>query len=131
MDGKRYRALVPDELREAFEAYARAVLASDLADDPAVEEFVAVRARESHRGALAKIAAAGPLSGYSILARARLGFHYVIKVRFSAAGGSEVTLQNRWCDEKSAGWRIVEVEDLGLRSPWKRPDQPAAVNHNA
>lgn len=131
MSGKHYRALVPDELREASEEYGRAVLTGDLAGDAAAEVFVATRAREAHRVAMAKIAASRPLVSYSILARAQLGFHYVIKVRFSAESGSEVTLQNRWCEENGAGWRIVEVEDLGLRSPWKRPDQPMVVNPNA
>ena len=131
MSGKRYRALVPDELREASEAYGRAVLTGDLAGEAAAEDFVAARAREAHRVALAKIAASRPLASYSILARAQLGLQYLIKVRFSAESGREVTLQNRWCEENGAGWRIVEVEDLGLRSPWKRPEQPTVVNRNA
>jgi hypothetical protein len=103
------------ELDQAIDSHARALLA---ADRDAAGRFVAERARESWRDAIGAAESKRPLESYEILARAKIGFQYVAKVRWAGARGL-VVLQIRWSQDGDAGWRIVEVEDLSLkRSPW-------------
>src|SRR5216684_1229446 len=108
------RTVVPIELDESVAGHASAF---SHGDDRAAERFVVNSALEAPRA-------------FEVLARARLGLHYVVKVRFHR-DGREVLLQNRWRMEPDGTWRIVEVEDLGLRSPWTKPDQTQPVNANA
>jgi hypothetical protein len=124
---KHNRIVVPLELLGAIDAHAHAVAAGD---EHAAETFVGAPALETHRASFKRASAIRPLNGFEILARARLGFHYIVKVRFHGGGGDNVTLQNRWRQEDGGNWRIVEVEDLGLSSPWKKPDKPATANVN-
>jgi hypothetical protein len=101
------------ELEQAIEAHARAVLSDDR---DAAEKFVAERGLESHRAAMAALAGLRPLDSSAVLARARIGFQYIGKVRFAGARGKAVW-QGRWANQ--GGWKIVEVEDLsGKRSAW-------------
>lgn len=124
---KKYREVVPPELLATIEAHARAVVAGDT---NGAEAFAGYSAIEAHRAALARIASTRPVRRFEIIARARIGHHYIVKVRFEGGNGV-VTLQNRWARGGDGAWKIVEVEDLGLRSPWTRPDKPKAVNADA
>jgi hypothetical protein len=121
------RTVVPIELDEAVAAHASAFAYSH---DRAAERFVASGALEEHRTAFARSSALGAPREFEVLARARLGLHYVVKVRFHR-DVREVLLQNRWRMEPDGTWRIVEVEDLGLRSPWTKPEKAQPVNGNA
>jgi hypothetical protein len=121
------RTVVPIALDESVAEHASAF---SLGDDRAAERFVVNAVLEAHRTAFARSSGLGTPREFEVLARARLGLHYVVKVRFRR-DGREVLLQNRWRMEPDGTWRIVEVEDLGLRSPWTKPDQTQAVNGNA
>ena len=124
---KRYHTIAPDDLNAAVEEHARAIAGGD---GEAAAAFVEARARQAHEAALARISALGRIAGFEIIARARLGFHYLVKVRFHGASGGAVALQNRWRQEDGPKWRIAEVDDLGVQSPWKKPDKPM-VNADA
>src|SRR5713101_6920375 len=113
------RTVVPIELDESVVGHASAFSHSDAL---AAERFVVNAALEAHRAAFARSSALGAPRAFEVLARARLGFH---------RDGRDVLLQNRWRMEPDGTWRIVEVEDLGLRSPWTKPDQTQTVNGNA
>ena len=121
--GKQYRTLASPEFFDAVEAHARAVATGDASAGSSVSE----RAFEAHEAALVRISSIRPLRGYAVIARARLGQHYIVKVRFDGAGGESVTLQNRWHKEDSGRWRIVEVEDIGIRPPWVKPEKPTVI----
>ena len=121
------RTVVPIELDEAVAAHARAFAHGD---ERAAERFITKTALEAHRTAFARSSALGVARDFEVLARARLGLHYVVKVRFHR-DGREVLLQNRWRMEPDRTWRIVEVEDLGLRSPWIKPEKNQTANGNA
>ncbi|HEX4211234.1 MAG TPA: hypothetical protein VHY56_12610, partial [Candidatus Binataceae bacterium] len=49
------------------------------------------------------------------------GHQYIAKVRFHGSKG-DLTLQCRWRQEADGAWRIAEIADIGLRSPWLKPD---------
>lgn len=121
------RSVVPLELDESVAGHANAF---SHGDERGAERFIVNAAHEAHRTAFARSSALGAPREFEVLARARLGLHYVVKVRFHR-DGREVRLQNRWRMEPDGTWRIIEVEDLGLRSPWTRPEQTQTVNDNA
>jgi hypothetical protein len=121
------RTMVPVELDESVAGHARAFAHGD---DRAAERFVASAALEAHRAASARSLKLGAPREFEVLARARLGLHYVVKVRFHR-DVRDVLLQNRWHLEPGGVWRIVEVEDLGLRSPWTKPEKIQTVDGNA
>ncbi|MGH7918246.1 MAG: hypothetical protein ACREQE_12305 [Candidatus Binataceae bacterium] len=114
---------IPSELLVAVDAYCNAIVRGDAR---AAEAFVSAPALPDHRATMARGAGMGPFDRAATLARARVGFQYIVKVRISGAAG-RFDLQNRW-HETDGTWRIVEIEDLGMRSPWKKPDE-ARVNH--
>lgn len=120
------RAIVPPALDEAVAAHA----AATVANDAAANRYIDARAAEALAGALARGAAIGPFGGYQVIARARLGFHYLVKVRFAGRAG-DLVLQNRWSQGDDGHWRIIESDDLGVKSPWKKPDKPIVVNADA
>ena len=120
------RTVFPAELADAVAAHATALVAGD---DGGAAKFVNDRAAAAFGAAIKRGASMRPFKGYEVIARARLGFQYIVKVRVHGAAG-DLTLQNRWHEEGNGDWRIVEVEDLGLQSPWKKPEQGAAVNVN-
>jgi hypothetical protein len=121
------RTVIPIELDESV---ARHASAFSIGDDRAAERFVVNVAREAHRVAFARSSALATPWEFDVLARARLGLQYVVKVRFHR-DGCEMLLQNRWRMEPDGTWRIVEVEDLGLRSPWTKPEKTQTVTGNA
>jgi hypothetical protein len=124
---RRYLEIVPQDLIDAAQAHAHA-MATGEAD--AAAGFVDARAEQTHRAALARISMLRRPVDFEIIARARLGFHFIIKVRFRGDNGDSATFQNRWRQEDGSKWRIIEVEDLGLKSPWQKPEKPV-VNGNA
>ena len=124
---KHYRTIAPADLAAAIEEHARAIADGDR---ELAAAFVEARAQQAHRAALARVSALRPPCRFEVIAHARLGFHYIVKVRFHGAGGDAVTLQNRWRQEDGPKWRITEVEDLGVQSPWKKPEKPL-VNADA
>jgi hypothetical protein len=63
-----------------------------------------------------------PIIRFELLARARLAFQYLMKIRFHGPREESVTLQSRWRLDYEGSWRIVEIEDVSARSPWKKPD---------
>ncbi len=90
--------------------------------------FVAADAREAYRNVMDAVLKDGALSGFRPIGKARIGFHYISKIRFDRAG-SAVTLLNRWRNEDGE-WRIVEVTDLSAkRSGWSE-DAPAPRTEN-
>jgi hypothetical protein len=121
------RTVIPIELDESVAGHASAFAHGD---DRAAERFTVNAALEAHRAAFARSSALGAPREFEVLARARIGLHYVVKVRFHR-DGRDVLLQNRWRMEPDGTWRIVEVEDLGLRSPWTKPEKAQPVNGNA
>lgn len=113
-------------LDEAIEQHAGAIAHGNFR---AAEGRVAPGALEAHRAACATIAAQPPGS-FTLLARARIGFQYVAKLRWpagrTAPGSAALVLQNRWRREGER-WQIVEVDDLSRkRSPWS--DLPRLQN---
>ena len=123
----RDRFIFPPELDQAVAAHAQAVRAGD---GEAAERYVLAVALEAHRAALRRAAAINPPHEFEVIARARLGHQYFVKVRFREAGES-FTLQNRWLRENDGPWRIIEVEDLAVRSPWTKPDTAQPMNPKA
>ncbi len=120
---KHYHTLAPPDLLDAVDAHARALCGGD---DRRAASFISERALQAHQEALARITTIRPLRGYEVIARARLGRHYIVKVRFHGEAAN-VTLQNRWHSDDSHQWRVVEVEDIDLRRPWVKPDKPTVT----
>lgn len=127
MNAKHYQTLIPGELREAVAHYARAVIDGD---EASAEGLVEASAIEGHRAALKQAAGMPLFENFELIAHARLGFQFIVKIRFQGAG-DKLPLQIRWRRQNGNGWRIVEVENLGEKSPWQRPDKPKPVNANA
>lgn len=123
---KQYQTIIPGDLREAVSQQARALIDGDHAG---AEAWVEAMALEGYRAAAASAGDLRPLQSFELIAYARLGFQFMVKVRFLGAEGKPLTLQVRW-REDGRRWRIVEVENLNLRSPWHRPSQPAQRNVN-
>lgn len=105
----------PAELREAIAAHARAVAARD---DSAAERFVTAGALEGYRRALGEASQCGPFDSYTAPGLARLGTHYIAKVRFAGPCGSAL-MQIRWKRETDGKWLIAEAEYFAPgHSPW-------------
>jgi hypothetical protein len=112
------RVNFPDGLYEAITVYADSIIKGDADAGP---KIVATEAIASHREAFARAAEKKPWDGYELIARARLGFQYIAKVRFHGSHG-DLTLQCRWREAANGAWQIAEIADVGLRSPWLKPD---------
>ncbi|HUN58439.1 MAG TPA: hypothetical protein VMU41_10020 [Candidatus Binataceae bacterium] len=117
----------PEGLCAAITAYAEAVLKGDVA---AGSESVAAEALASHREASARAAEKQPWDGYELIARARLGHQYIAKVRFHGSHG-DLTLQCRWRESAGGAWQIAEIADIGLRSPWLKPEPAESLVRKA
>jgi hypothetical protein len=121
------RVHFPDSLYEAITVYAEAIMKGD-AD--AGSKIVATEAIASHKEAFARVAEKQPWNGYELIARARLGFQYIAKVRFHSSHG-DLTLQCRWREAGDGAWQIAEIADIGLRSPWLKPGPDESANRKA
>jgi hypothetical protein len=115
-------------LRDAVASHARAVIEGD---DPGAEKWVEGPGLEGYRAAVAQAAEIRPLESFDLIAHARLGFQFIVKVRFHGANNFKLPLQVRWRRLNGTEWRIIEVENLNSHSPWRRPDKPKAVNVDA
>jgi hypothetical protein len=121
------RVHFPESLYEAITVYAKAVMKGD-AD--AGSKIVAAEAFPSHQEAFARAAEKQPWDHYELIARARLGFQYIAKVRFHGSQG-DLTLQCRWRETAEGAWQIAEIADVGLRSPWLKPDPAESAMRKA
>jgi hypothetical protein len=121
------RTGLPLELEAAVAAHAAALVAGD---DCGAASFVEERAAGAADAAIARAASMRPFRGFEVIARARLGFQYIVKLRLAGVAGAMMTLQNRWHRESGGAWRLIEIEDAGLRSPWKKPDQNSTVKRD-
>ena len=111
----------PAELREAIAAHASAVVARDYSG---AERFVASPALEGYRRALDEASRCGPFDSYTAPGLARLGSHYIAKVRFAGPRGSAL-MQIRWQPEADGNWRIAEAEYFAPEhSPWTGVGRP-------
>ena len=117
------RTHFPDTLLAAISAYAQAIVRGD---EEAGLRFVTMEppVQASHRATFARAGRLGPWDGFELIARARLGFQFIAKTRLYGTGG-DLTLQCRWREE-DGNWRIAEIADVGLRSPWLKPDKTGA-----
>ncbi len=114
------------ELDDAIAAHARAVCGGDL---KSAEAFAADAALAAHRAVFTAARADSP-ADFVELGRARIGFQYVSKMRFTL-GERNLTALLRWRLEDDGKWRIAEIEDLsGKRSPWSDIPPPAARTEN-
>jgi hypothetical protein len=128
MEIKVKRTTFPAAMRAAVAEHAAAIVAGD-------ERGAARWVSESASAAvIARIVRLRPLSNHTVIAEARLGFQYIVKVRFHGAKG-DATIQYRlacvranaqrkdsaW--EKDDRWQIVELDDLEMHSPWQRPSE--------
>jgi len=94
-------------------------------DARAAEVVVSDSSREAFKELVGAAFGAGPVQSIERLGFARIGFHYMMKLRF-VAGGAKITWLLRW-RESDGRWRLASIEDLsGKRSPWS--DVPTLVN---
>ena len=109
------------ELLEAIAAHARAVLAGDVG---AAQGYVAPRALEAYRVAFGDAMRLGPFDRYTAPGLARIGAHYISKVRFANARGSTL-MQIRWARDGAERWLIAEAEYFPPgRTPWTGVGRP-------
>jgi hypothetical protein len=128
MADKRYRTAIPGDLRDAIASHAQSLIKGDSAD---AEKWVEGPGLEGYRAAVAPTAEMQPLESFDVIAHARLGFQFIVKVRFHAGNNFKLPLQVRWRTQNGTAWRIIEVENLNSHSPWRKPDKPKAVNVDA
>jgi hypothetical protein len=122
------RTGLPPELEESVMAHAAAMVAGDegraakFVDDVAkVKSSLITEMVES--GAIRESAKlSGKFTSYEVIARARLGFQYLVKLRLHG-DDADLNLQNRWHQTNGGDWRIAEIEDIGSQSPWKKPER--------
>ena len=108
-------------MEQAVAEHAAAIVTGD---DRGAAKFVDDRAAAESEAAIRQAATLGPFDGYEIIARARLGFQYIVKLRIAGKRG-DLNLQTRWHQIDGGAWAIAEIENIGLESPWKRPAQEA------
>jgi hypothetical protein len=116
------RTGLPPELETAVVEHAEAMVAGD---DRVAAKFGGDCA--TYDATLQRASSMRPFKHYQVIARARLGFQYLVKLRLCGIAG-DLNLQNRWGLADDGTWRIVEIDDLGLRSPWEKPVRDATVN---
>jgi hypothetical protein len=119
------RTGLPAELEAAVTVHAAAIAAGD---ERHAMAFVEERAAIAAGATMARLSAMRPLTDVKVIARARLGAHYIVKLRLIGEVGTTMTLQNRWHQESGGAWRLIEIEDAGSGSPWKKPDKIVAVS---
>jgi hypothetical protein len=109
----------PEALLGVIGRYAEAIMRNDIEAGAKLVTMEAP-AQASQKTTMEHAAGRGPWSSFELIARARLGFQYIAKVRLHGANG-DLTLQCRWREEQGA-WRIAEIADVGSRSPWLKPE---------
>ena len=126
MEIKVRRTTFPSAMREAVTAHAAAIVAGDV---QGASRGVDAAAQDAFSGVIARLAGLGQLKEYEVLAEARLGLQFIVKVRYHGAK-RDSTVQYRWAATNDApsrtdpAWRIVDLEDLAVRSPWLKPIEP-------
>jgi hypothetical protein len=113
------------ELAEAIASHARSVLSGNI---EAAEASVAHPALEPYRVAMAEALRLWPFNRFETPGFARIGTHYISKVRFLGERGSAL-MQIRWKREPGGDWIIAEAEYFPAgRNPWTgvKPPRPAA-----
>ncbi len=109
-------------LEESIAAFKDALAKDDLS---AAEALVCATARDSFRELAGAALARGPVDAPERIGFARIGFHYMMKLRFVSAA-AKITWLLRWREEDGA-WRLAAIEDLtSKRSPWS--DVPTLAN---
>lgn len=109
-------------LEESIAALQDALAKGDLS---AAEALVSSQARDSFREIAGAALARGAAEAPERIGFARIGFHYMMKLRFGSSG-AKITWLLRWREEDGA-WRLAAIEDLsGKRSPWS--DVPILAN---
>ncbi|HLJ43530.1 MAG TPA: hypothetical protein VKT12_04860 [Candidatus Binataceae bacterium] len=109
------------ELLVAIAGHARAMLAGDVG---AAEGYVAPPALEAYRLATSDAMSLGPFDRYTAPGLARLGSHYVSKVRFANERASAL-MQIRWARDGAERWLIAEAEYFPPgRTPWTGVGRP-------
>jgi len=109
-------------LEQSIAAFQDALAKGDLS---AAEALVASQARDSFREIAGAALAKGPAQSAERIGFARIGFHYMMKLRLVSAG-AKITWLLRWREENGA-WRLAAIEDLSSkRSPWS--DVPTLAN---
>jgi hypothetical protein len=109
-------------LEESIGAFIDALSKGD-ASTP--EAYVSDQARDTFRSLAASALANGPAQSAERVGFARIGFHYMMKLRFRSSNRT-LTWLLRWREEDGA-WRLASIEDLtDKRSPWS--DVPTLVN---
>lgn len=107
------------------DAIAALINALATGDAQAAEALVSASARDAFKGLSGTAFGSGPAQSIERLGFARIGFHYMMKLRF-IAGGATITWLLRWREEDGR-WRLASIEDLsGKRSPWS--DVPTLAN---
>ena len=113
------RTGLPPALEQAVAEHAAAIVAGD---DRGAAKFADERAAAESDATIQRATTLRPFGGYEIIARARLGFQYIVKLRIAGKRG-DLNLQTRWHQIDGGAWAIAEIENIGLESPWKRPAQ--------
>jgi hypothetical protein len=94
-------------------------------DTRTAEALVSDSARDAFKELTGAAFRGGPAQSIERLGFARIGFHYMMKLRL-LAGGAKITWLLRWREEDGR-WRLASIEDLsGKRSPWS--DVPTLAN---
>jgi hypothetical protein len=94
-------------------------------DARSAETLVSDSARDAFKQLSGAAFGSGSVQSIERLGFARIGFHYMMKLRF-IAGGAKITWLLRWREEDGR-WRLASIEDLsGKRSPWS--DVPTLAN---
>ncbi|HKV56148.1 MAG TPA: hypothetical protein VJN94_16060, partial [Candidatus Binataceae bacterium] len=106
---KLYHTAAPAELLEAVKRHAHALVAGD---ETAAALMLEERAAEAHHEAFERLGGLRPLGNFEVIARARIGFEYIVKLRLYGTGDRDATLQIRWHRDSDNAWRIVELNDL-------------------
>jgi hypothetical protein len=92
---------------DAVEAAVRAHAARVLARDARARADLAPGAAVTPADLLERLLAAS-LTGFVVVAHARVGAHHIFKVRYG--GPTTLVVQARWVQEPDGGWRAHDVE---------------------
>jgi hypothetical protein len=107
------------------ESIAAFVDALSKGDARAAQTLVSDAARDAFGHVVLPALGQGPAQAVERIGFARIGFHYMMKLRLTSAE-TRLTWLLRWREDNGA-WRLASIEDLsGKRSPWS--DVPTLAN---